>query len=352
MASRRVAAFLSVTAGGVLVATAAPAHAAAPGWRNLPGPAPLVNGALNQVDAAGPRLAWSVGIEQPEANPLRFRTAIYRWDGARWSRQSSPVAFVPTDVAASGPRRAWAAGVTGNGAVTVHWDGVRWRQVPIPAGAGTVNALSAAPDGSAWAVAQNVRTKAVTVLRWTAGRWAKVAVPLPPRSGVASISARARNDVWLAGAANDTSLLMRWDGRAWRRVALPRPASRDVSGLAKVVAVSATNVWAVRSPQAASLLHWNGRAWTQRALPSGHGALSLTEDGRGGVWVLPYPNRQQRSSYFLHWNGRAWTRWHGPARDGNAQPGDIDRLPGTTSVLMAGALQERRRKIPLTEIFR
>lgn len=370
MASRRTTVILAVAACGavltgltgltaltrgrpVAAAPASAAGAAAPQWRDVPVPAPLVNGALNQVDAVNARLAWAVGVEQPAG---QVRTAIYRWDGVRWRRQQSPVAFVPTDVAASGPGRAWAAGVGVGGAVAVHWDGTRWRRASIPSGAGMVNALAAAPDGSAWAVTRNALTKTSGVLRWTSGRWTRVGAPLPAGTTLASVGARSEDEVWIAGTAGGRSLVMRWNGASWKRVALPAPIGRaeDSSGVVRIHPLSAGNVWALRGPRAPALLHWNGRGWTQRALPAGHFALSLAEDGRGGVWVIPYTEASDeiRRSYYLHWDGRAWRKVHGRARDGNVQLGDVDRLPGTTSLFGVGAVQRDKSKIPFIERYR
>jgi hypothetical protein len=366
MASRRTAviALLTATACGVTVTSVAamtggrPATVtqtsttgtAAPEWRDVPAPTPLVNGALNQVDAVNARLAWAVGIEQPSAGQVR--TAIYRWDGGRWLRQRSPVAFLPTDVAASGPKRAWAVGA---GAGAVHWDGAGWRKAPIPSGVGTANALAAAPDGSAWAVARNPLTQTSGVLRWVSGRWTKVKVPLPAGASLASVGAHSKDEVWVAGTAGGSSLVMRWNGRAWKKIALPPPigGAKDSSGVVRVHPLSAGNVWALRGPKAAALLHWNGRGWTQRALPAGHFALSLAEDGRGGVWVVPYTDASTkiRRSYYLHWDGRAWRKVHGRDRDGNVQLGDIDRIPGTTSLFGVGTVQRDKSRIPFIERY-
>ena len=365
---RTVTALLAVTAcgaaltGAVVVTQDRPVSAertsaetaAAARWRKLAPPTPTAPGALSQVDAASAKAAWAVGAERRNGKQV---PALYRWNGSRWLRHRSPVVFAPTDVAVAGPKAAWTAGVAKSGPVALHWNGRAWRKVPIPAGAGAINALAAGSDGSAWAGAAGGSATGSTVLRWRSGRWRKVKVPLPAGAALAAVGARTKKDVWVAGAVGGRSLVMRWNGKTWKQVALP-PAiggpGRDSSGVVRIRPVSATNVLALRGPTAPALLRWNGKRWIQKALPSGHIALSLSDDGKGGAWVIPYNNasRRIRKSYYLHWNGRAWRKVYGPARSGNVQLGDLDRLPKTTSLLSVGALQGKSRKTPLIERYR
>lgn len=349
----------TVAAAAVLLCTSCAMGAAgttvsakAPAWRNVPTPAPLRPGALNQIDVAGPGKAWAVGIEGSGHIP---GTAIFRWNRGRWNRQASPVQFAPTDVAAGGKGRAWAVGLNAFGPVAVHWTGTKWIKSPFPGKAGTPNAVSAAPDGSAWAVSQNPYKGTTTLLRWGGVKpgWTAYRVALPAKAQLSTVTVRSRKDLWIGGSAGNRPLVMHFNGTKWRRVAVPAPAGGQAgeTGIARIVPMSPSNVWALRGPRASALLHWNGQAWTEHPLPGGIGALSLAEDGRGGAWVVPFTDSKATRSYYLHWNGQAWTKVYGPVRNGNAQLGDIDRVPGGTALLGVGAIQQKGRRIPFTERY-
>lgn len=213
-------------------------------WTQVPSPAPAgADLGLNGVAAVSAVSAWAVGDSWPTGGteaPL-----IEHWNGTAWAAVPSPA--IPgggtlTAVAASSPRNAWAVGTTGHLAgggsgLIEHWDGRAWTIVPSPnlaagGASGELNAVTIAPDGSAWAVG---------------GAYC-------PRQGLLTVTEH-------------------WDGRTWALV--PSPASGELDAVATA---SPSSAWAVGSwtvSSAAIIEHWNGTAWTWPsgfcAAPSGPG---------------------------------------------------------------------------------
>jgi hypothetical protein len=333
---------------------------AALGWQDVPTPSPVRGGALNTVAVGDSRTAWAAGIEDPSGCPSICLpvTALYQWNGGGWARQSTPAQFVPVGLAAADARHAWAVGLGYPKPVAIFWNGVSWKRVSYPTSSLPV-AISAGRDGSAWLVAGDVRHGSPAVLRWNGSGWSKVTPRLPAHSGLSSVGVRSGRDVWLAGEYGRDSkhmraLVMHWNGKSWKTLPVPSAPGGGAQWLA-LRPVSATNVWALRSPGSSALMHWNGKKWSVAAkLPHGQGALTLASDGGSGAWVIPYTTGSATRSYYLHWTGRAWQTYYGVARNGNAQLGDLALIPGTRNVLSVGAVQEMkpvRGKFPFTELF-
>jgi hypothetical protein len=158
----------------------------------------------------------------------------------------------------------------------LHWDGIRWRQVPIPSNANLF--------------------------------------------GVRAITSR---NVWAVGAWGYGSLLaLHWNGRRWRRFV--GPILEDYSRLLTVAAVSARDVWAggeastgntVRDP---IVYHWNGRRWQIKKSPFVKGGLrGIAARSAHDLWAVAWddPRIVGDGSTIAHWNGKTWR--HGksvPAR--------------------------------------
>ncbi|MGI8330095.1 hypothetical protein ACRYCC_09010 [Actinomadura scrupuli] len=261
------------------------ASAAAPQWRDDPTPVPQYPGALNQIDAVDARTAWTVGVEENNGQ----QSAVYRWDGTRWNRQTAPH-IVPTDVAGADAGHAWAGGITLTGGAALYWNGTTWNRVDYPGGIPV--GIAAAPDGSAWSVGGALFGGGGVVLRWTGSAWAKVTVPLPPGASLTAVAAGSAHDVWISGSAGTGDdvrpFVMHWDGGSWRTIALPVPGDAAHSLIMRIHVVSPADVWAIRSPASSALLHWNGLRWQEIPTPGAVGALSVTDDGGRGAWVVPY----------------------------------------------------------------
>src|SRR5207247_6321781 len=116
------------------------------------------------------------------------------------------------------------------------------------------------------------------------------------------------SDGWVAGyvAVGETTkpFTAHWDGASWRTV--PVPFKGDEVLLNDVVAISATDAWAVGVGTLGEALtyHWDGAVWTSVANPSGGQLFGVTSSASTDVWavgVSGYPYQ----GLALHWNGSA-----------------------------------------------
>ena len=338
-------------AGAAAQAAPAKPKKAKPGWHSLQGAKPRLAGSLNQVEFLGPKLGWAAGVEGPK-NSL----ALWKWNGGKWTRVKNGWKFAPAGLAVAGPKQAWITGVTLTSAHALYYNGKRWREVAFP-GPGAPVDLAAAPDGTAVSVAQHVFDGTLTVQRWKDGKWRPMDVPLPAGASLASVAVGSKKDIWLGGSVKVgdegyESLLLHWNGKKWKRIAIPGVIDKAITESA----VDAPGrVWALRGSTGTTLLHWDGKKLGERGLPGGVGALTLTQDGAGGVWVLPYSKSNATSAPYLRWSKGHWKSFLGPRRNGVVGLGDLDRIPGTTRVVSVGGVQQKEpedRKLPVLEMFR
>jgi hypothetical protein len=259
----------------------------------------------------------------------------------------------------TGPSDGWAVGFLlppGSAdfrAYTVHWDGRRWRTVPVPAAAHSIsdglNAVDALSPSNAWAVGDSLdNTSAPMILHWNGHRWALVrSAPVPHYrfSSLESVVARSPNDIWAVGDAENgvgagtpatagipllRTLIEHWDGHRWSVVASPNQG--DLSQLSGVTVARDGSMWAVGNSLARTgpfILRWTGRAWVRAAVPRvARGAdvdlQSVTAVSPRQAWAVgdirPGAHSAPRP-YALRWDGHAWRSV--PVTD--PDPGDNDR---------------------------
>ncbi|GAB3652282.1 hypothetical protein GCM10027589_09660 [Actinocorallia lasiicapitis] len=327
---------------------------AKPKWRDLGTARPLKTGALNQIEFAGPKLGWAAGTEGG-----KYALALWRFERGKWTKVANPWTFAPAGLAVAGSKKAWLTGVNLTGSFALYYNGKKWKQVGFP-GPGIPVDLAAAPDGTAVSAAADPFKGGFTVQSWRFGRWQKAKVPLPAGASVTSVAVGSRKDIWIGGShpVGDGlfgSLLLHWNGRAWRQIPLAG-TSDTARGITKIVVDAPGKVWALRGATETSLVRYNGRSAAEAQLPGKVGALTLTPDGAGGVWVLPYSTSDTSATPYLRWSKGRWLpmAW-GPRRVGVPGLGDVEQIPGTRTIVSAGAIQQdkpTRRKIPFTEVFR
>lgn len=208
-------------------------------WLVVPSPkVNLVNTTLVAVDGTGPSDAWTVGSggERGGIAPI-----IERWDGTRWSLPPVPDVghryTMTDDVSASSPSDAWVVGQRWNLALTLHWDGSRWRDVPNPVirSPRLTSVVDLGPD-DAWAVGATYSDvngsgpSHALIEHWDGTRW--TAAPLPAlqrESTLTDVAASGPDDIWATGWGPDTAgharqLFLHFDGRTWSSVTPPSPA--------------------------------------------------------------------------------------------------------------------------------
>jgi len=338
------------TAGAAAAAPVAKPKKAEQSWRSVKGPSPRKVGALNQIELADKGYGWAAGVEGPD-NML----ALWKWNGRKWKRAKSRWAFAPAGLAVAGRKQAWVTGVTLTEAHALHYDGRSWRKVAFP-GPGAPVDLAAAPDGTAVSVAQNVLDGTMTVQWWKGGRWRPLDVPLPPETTLTSVSVWSKKEIWLGGGVRVgdgkyRALLLRWNGKKWKRIFANGVGRRTVT---KIVVDGPGKAWALRGSTGTTLLRWDGKRLRERGVPGG-GALTLTRDGAGGVWVLPYSSSNAKAAPYLRWSKGRWTSFWGRGHGGVVGLGDIAWMPGTPHAVSVGAVQEqgpKERKFPVMEVYR
>ena len=272
----------SAVAGATAASTVArpPARAASP----------AVSGRLYAVTAISDRDVWAAGLT-PDS-PL-----LLHWNGSGWSEYvSGPGYYI--GVADSSARDVWAVGGTNwfspTQTLAVHWNGSSWTQVrtPSPAGGGYFNAVAATSPRNAWAVGlagpgPGVPSPTTPLIEhWNGKTWTIQGFQASPAGGeFAGVAATSASNAWAAGWTGPASegtgqqtLIEHWNGKTWRRVPSPNPPGSTGSFLKGVAVISATSAWAV-----------------------GNSVI-------GG----------QCKTLVLYWNGRHWTIVPSPTPGGDA----------------------------------
>jgi hypothetical protein len=233
----------------------------------------------------------------------------------------------------------WAAGyaLTGDNApspLAEHWDGTGWHvtktRLPADRPFGQLNAISALASDDVWAVgaseAVQFGTMQALAEHWNGKRW-KI-VPMPEPDGATwtelrSVVAVAPDDVWAVGyyfGGDGGSLIAHWDGTAWSLVDAADPVNAFTPSLQGVSAVSSTNVWATGfyfdeiGAGVTLVEHWNGKRWKLVDSPNVEGApatelTSIAARSAKDVWATGFYT--VTGSTFLslteHWDGTQWT---------------------------------------------
>ena len=211
--------------------------------------------------------------------------------------------------------------------------------LPAPAPRGSLlSAVAAVSADDVWAVGtsyagSNPSPRGIS-LHWDGTVWH--AVPTPPVGGLVAVSAAASGDVWAASGSSDSrgrALFLHWNGAGWRVVTGPPVPGAQITS---IVAVSATDVWAVGSHYGVHyqnscggrsvgyrplIEHWDGRAWSVIAAPDlpvrESELLSVAAIVPNDVWAVGQwvtneqkgctPQGTQRSFGFVeHWDGVRW----------------------------------------------
>ena len=174
-----------------------------------------------------------------------------------------------------------------------------------------LNAISARASNDIWAVG-NAQQKSLT-LHYNGASWA--VVPSPNRQygiRLEGVDAVAANDSWAVGWSgsnnfDDENAALHWDGTSWSIVPTPQPGA-GIDKLYAVEAVASNNVWAVGEYEDSSnqyrslILHWDGSSWTV----AGHNC-----DTYGGLtgltFISPTDGWAVGDGETCHYNGQTWT---------------------------------------------
>ena len=258
-------------------------------WTIVSTPNARTNNWLNGVAALSAANVWAVGFSN-DSTWAQNRTLAEHWDGTKWTVIATPN---PTSgendlwgVAAVSENDVWAVGdvSTSTGGLKTlieHWNGTAWSVVSTPnlTPYNALRAVSASSTGDVWAVgnaydAQTDTWKTLTE-HWDGTRWKIVSSPSQGADDyLRAVSARASNDVWFVGEADDPApnytphpLVEHWNGSTWSIVS-SRQGAYTLYG---TVALTATDAWIVGDAnQGAQTLgeHWTGTSWSVVATPN------------------------------------------------------------------------------------
>lgn len=190
---------------------------------------------LRDAVVAGPEAVWVAGSQNiGTSNSPSYRHVLARWSPAGWSEVRSPRSSEAgiNRFGAVAPDDLWAvAGGFEDGSAVEHWDGQRWRTIPLPLslhGAKIdfrdIAGVSAQEIWVVGSVLRPGRRQAALLMRWDGGRWNLVNVPAGANS-FGSVASDGHGGV-LIGASNyhydDRRILLRFDGRSWTYEEAPR----------------------------------------------------------------------------------------------------------------------------------
>jgi len=243
------------------------------------------------------------------------------------ARPASPAAYTTFpgrlySVAAISARDVWAAGLTPNSSLIVHWNGSAWSQ--SVAGAGYFEAVAASSARDVWAVGgTNWFSPSQTFAEhWNGSSWSHVATPNPAVGGYfADVAATSASNAWAVGLAATggpgsgspvAPLIEHWNGKHWTVQNLK--AAVPGGQFAGVAATSPANAWAVGSTggQQTLIEHWNGKTWTRVPSPNvdtGSSLQSVTVISSDNAWAVGsyIAPDGTRHTLTLYWNGLHWT---------------------------------------------
>ncbi len=243
----------------------------------------------------------------------------------------------------------WAVGYyVHNGAqsaLTLHWDGTKWSQVPAPSPGtdGDLLGVRCTSAGSCWAVGDydtHHHAELSVALHWNGKKWLRVTTPDPAGtlkgdvSGLDDVACVSPTDCWADGAygqgdvgSSETLLnfIVHWNGKNWSQVSAPNPAGTTAGHVNVVTSLRCTSpgdCWAVGGDGAVGtgiqlvneVLHWNGKKWSKVAVFSSTSSPqyedileSLSCTAADNCWAAGITTAHKSLvNQTMHWNGTKW----------------------------------------------
>jgi hypothetical protein len=324
-----------------------------------------VTTAITGMVAASPSDVWVAtrtgrGWSDPQPGPDEMWTmppehdVMLHWDGHRWRRVPLPRLHGPlTNLTARTPDDVW--GVTESDG-TVHWDGKHWSTHPVEdrRHGPEIGRVSALARDDAWLAAAGFTNRGSYALieRWNGNRWTRVPAPTVPgeRTKLSAIATAAPDDAWAFGAyaverggghliSKSGTVTEHWDGQRWSIV--PQRVYRQTKHgfeIHDAVMLSPSDGWAVghqSAPFRPLILHWNGAQWTT-LLAHGCCELSaLAARDTDDAWAVGYTSSDNLyQARVEHWDGRRWQTIATPT-GGSTTLTAVSTLPGRET-LVAG----------------
>ena len=229
-------------------------------------------------------------------------------------------------------------------ALTLHWNGTKWSQVPAPSPGADAElfGVRCTSAGNCWAVGDDDKQGAELslALHWNGKKWFKVATPDPAgtlandTNGLNDVACVSADDCWADGGyglgdSGSSEMLLNfvlhWNGKAWSQVKTPNPAGSSPGDVNVVVSLRCTSpgdCWAVGANGTVDagtkvlneVLHWNGRKWSNVAVFSAAKGMeylnelaSLSCTAADNCWAVGLTFAHNGLvNETMHWNGTKW----------------------------------------------
>jgi hypothetical protein len=219
--------------------------------------------------AAGSNDIWGVGDRR-----------VAHFDGTAWRELGNDVDLYRS-VWGSSSTDVWAVGA----AIIGHWDGSTWTSTPE--GGVWLEKVSGSSSASVWAVGHSAAAWGTgVILHWDGSSW-KRADPTPATLPLFAVSALPDGEAWAVGDnvrppnGATQSVILHFDGSTWQPQSL---ADRPTPWLRSVWAVSSGEVWAASS----DVLRWDGASWSAVPSPPGLSLDAIWGDRTTGLWVAGF----------------------------------------------------------------
>jgi hypothetical protein len=213
---------------------------------------------------------------------------------------------------------------------------------------GELDAVAVVSASDVWAVGSRQTATfgpVAAAQHWDGQRWRSVPVPHPGEdSFLEAVGGASANDVWAGGGfygakSGGHTLLMHWDGTAWTKTSFPGSGLHDIHAISAVapddVWVTGTDFHAEFAEGRGFVGHWDGTTWTVQQLAGPGRRLALSSiDARSvdDVWVVGWYSPKRPGTHLIpvteHWDGTAWTTEATPGPDPHQNYlWDIDASP-------------------------
>ncbi len=219
-------------------------------------------------------------------------------------------------------RDIWAVGTFASGALGLHFDGAKWRSIPMALpNTADMSGVSVLSPTEVWSVGRvfNSNTQHFTSLvqHFDGSKWGVVHSPqFPTGSQLFAVKAISSNDVIAVGESHSDSqqpnpLVEHFDGTKWSVVPTPRLNGQTLS-LRAIAAISDTDIW-VTGPSSngpAVIMHFDGQRFRKVPFAASNTVAldGLTAIATNDVWVVGSSvDGNTGTTLTAHWDGRAWT---------------------------------------------
>jgi hypothetical protein len=357
-----VVSIVFIFGAALLVAAAPVTSAAACSWSAVTAPNPgSVQTLLAAVDGAVDDV-WTVGAFKDPGTLFKSLAEHMTPDG--WKRVKTPNVRRRNNILSNltylTEAEVWAVGNVQRKSgeaknLMQHWDGTTWSRVPVPASGRAIDSLSgidAAPPSDLpidpiggtdlWAVGTSAKLSGASraqILHYDGTTWTSQAGPaVGSAHGLAAVLAISPTDVWAVGykKAGDEfrPLAMHFDGAIWSVIQTPGPgAGFGGSSLSGLAGSSSTDLWAAgtRGDGQPFVMHYDGTTWTvESGFPEVTGEeafISITQHEDGDLWAAGLNITESKvRPLLMHRAGETWSN------DTTPSPSVFNVLIGVTAV--------------------